>query len=389
MQNLPITSTPPAAQTQAPATPDNGAGPASEPFGSVLARQRANTREPAENGRAAAASAGGSPGSTGSPDSTGSNENADEAPALVPGATEDLLAAFYPLAGLADSAAATSEKPASPAHEANTDAALTSDTVAVPLPATTMVQQSATPPGAAAAIGSGIRPAEPAQFRAQDYSAAAFTDTSSGTLREDSFRAEPEMFGNETAHPALSHDSARVPAPLAQTDAAAAALPQTGSGPAASSAGGTTQLRVDTPLTRNSWGEEFSQKIIWMAAQRGQIAELHLNPPDLGPLDVVLSVSDGQATAMFSSPHAAVRNAVEQALPKLREMLADNGIMLGNATVSDQQPRERQAGLEDGRQNGGNWPARTSAILPASSTHGVNTAAWAGRRHDGMVDIFA
>lgn len=380
MQNLPIASTPPATLTQAPPTPDSGTGPAAEPFDSVLARQRADSRESAENGLAASASAGGTPGST------GNNENTDEAPALVPDATEDLLAAFYPLAGLAGSAATTSDKPALPAHETNTDAALTCNAVAVPLPAATTVQQSATPPGAAA-IGSETRSAVPAQFRAQDYSAAVFTDTSRSTFREDAFQAAPDTFGTETAHPPLYHDSARVPAPLAQIDAATA-LPQTGSGPAASSVAGTTQLRVDTPLTRNSWGEEFSQKIIWMAAQRGQIAELHLNPPDLGPLDVVLSVSDGQATAMFSSPHAAVRNAVEQALPKLREMLADNGIMLGNATVGDQQPRERQAGLEGGRQDGGSWPAKMGDALPAGSAHG-NAAVWAGRRHDGMVDIFA
>lgn len=76
----------------------------------------------------------------------------------------------------------------------------------------------------------------------------------------------------------------------------------------------------------------------WLLPIKDQTAELHLNPPQPGPLDVVINVSGDQATALFTSSHAAVRDAIEQVMPKLRGMLADNGIMLGNATVSDQAP---------------------------------------------------
>jgi flagellar hook-length control protein FliK len=102
------------------------------------------------------------------------------------------------------------------------------------------------------------------------------------------------------------------------------------------------QVTINTPVSHEKWGDEFNQKITWLSNQKEQTAELHLNPPQLGPMDVVLKVSGDQATAFFTSPHAAVREAVEQALPRLREMLADSGIMLGNATVSDQAPRNRQ-----------------------------------------------
>ncbi|HEU0282236.1 MAG TPA: flagellar hook-length control protein FliK, partial [Gallionella sp.] len=98
---------------------------------------------------------------------------------------------------------------------------------------------------------------------------------------------------------------------------------------------------IATPLGNNGWADEFSQKISWISTQQNQVAELHLNPPNLGPLDVVLEISDNQATALFTSPHGAVRDAVENALPKLREILADNGITLGNTTISDQPPRDR------------------------------------------------
>jgi flagellar hook-length control protein FliK len=139
---------------------------------------------------------------------------------------------------------------------------------------------------------------------------------------------------------------------------------------------------IHTPLTQPAWGEEFSQKITWMAGQRNQSAELHLNPPHLGPLDVVLKMNGDQASAIFTSPHAAVRNAIEQALPQLREMLADSGIMLGNASVNDQAAHKNQDNS-----------ARKSSAAKSESTSEIVTNANlltpVQSRHNGMVDTFA
>lgn len=148
-----------------------------------------------------------------------------------------------------------------------------------------------------------------------------------------------------------------------------------------------TSPTITTPLGNNGWADEFSQKISWVSTQQNQIAELHLNPPNLGPLDVVLKISDNQATALFTSPHAAVREAVENALPKLREILADNGIMLGNTTVSDQSPRDRSS---DGFMNQGSGTAaqhEVSDTMPELA--GLLPAVVPVRRHNGMVDTFA
>lgn len=151
-----------------------------------------------------------------------------------------------------------------------------------------------------------------------------------------------------------------------------------------------TSPTIAVPLGNNGWAEEFSQKISWIATQQNQIAELHLNPPNLGPLDVVLKISDNQATALFASPHGAVRDAVENALPKLREILADNGIMLGNTTISDQSPRDRSM---DGFMNQGFGTAAQHGISDtAPEPSGSSPAATQTvpvRRHNGMVDTFA
>lgn len=147
-----------------------------------------------------------------------------------------------------------------------------------------------------------------------------------------------------------------------------------------------TAQTISTPLASPAWGEDFSQKISWMVSQKNQVAELHLNPPNLGPLDVVLKISDNQATALFASPHAAVRDAVESALPKLRELLADNGIMLSNATVGDQSPRDRGTeGSADRKSGASSVDGPTDDVTETSGTLPTTSA----RRHNGMVDTFA
>ena len=105
-------------------------------------------------------------------------------------------------------------------------------------------------------------------------------------------------------------------------------------------------IHVEAGVGQPKWGNEFAQKIVWMGNQQQQVAEIHLNPANLGPVEVMLSITQDQATAQFVSPHASVREAIQDALPRLKEMLADNGIQLGNVTVgaeSFQQRNHQQA----------------------------------------------
>lgn len=145
---------------------------------------------------------------------------------------------------------------------------------------------------------------------------------------------------------------------------------------------------VQTVLPRvgsSDWGGAVGEKVVWMAGQNHQVAELHLNPPSLGPLEVRLSISNDQATALFVSHHSAVRDAIETALPRLREMLADSGIMLGNAMVSSESFSGQQAfdrGEGRGRGEGGREMEMMAEFqgVPVGRT---------GLARDGMVDIFA
>jgi len=142
----------------------------------------------------------------------------------------------------------------------------------------------------------------------------------------------------------------------------------------------------------DQWENQVGQKIVYMVGSEEQTANLTLNPPDLGPMQVVLSITNDQASVTFSSNQLEVRQALENALPRLREMMSESGIALGNASVN--------AGMPDGRQ-AQDQPARSSDGFGRSGRRGddgavggvaeaarpVTRSAILGDR--GMVDTFA
>ena len=97
---------------------------------------------------------------------------------------------------------------------------------------------------------------------------------------------------------------------------------------------------VQTRVGERGWDQAVGDKLVWMVNQKHQVAQLHLNPPDLGPLKIAISLDQSQASAQFFSAHASVREALEVAMPRLREMLAESGITLGNTSVGTEAFRE-------------------------------------------------
>jgi len=144
-------------------------------------------------------------------------------------------------------------------------------------------------------------------------------------------------------------------------------------------------VNVDLPVGQPKWGGEFAQKIVWLTTQQHQVAEIRLNPAHLGPVEVMLSITQDQATAQFSSPHLAVREAIEAALPRLREMMAENGIQLGNVMVgadSFQQENKQQQAHNSAK-------GATTLIGTSTETVGQIETTILPNRHNGIVNTYA
>ncbi len=114
------------------------------------------------------------------------------------------------------------------------------------------------------------------------------------------------------------------------------------------------QASINTPFSQQAaWGEEVGSRVKWMVSSQVQSAELKMNPSHLGPVEVKISVQNDQTTIHFSAQNGAVREALDSAMPRLREMLADNGVNLADVDVSDQSFAQQQKSFEQGRDAAG------------------------------------
>lgn len=148
--------------------------------------------------------------------------------------------------------------------------------------------------------------------------------------------------GRHASTPSPANDTA--PAPQHSTSVALGAIDARAGSEIAAPRGTGPVLHMDQPMGKPGWDSELGNRILWMTRQDVQSAQLRLNPPNLGPLDVRVSVQHEGASVAFVSQHVQVREAIEAALPRLREMLADQGYDLVDVDVSDRSPAREQGG---------------------------------------------
>lgn len=102
----------------------------------------------------------------------------------------------------------------------------------------------------------------------------------------------------------------------------------------------TASLAFNQPFSQAGWNNEVGEKVLWMAAQNLKFADIRLDPPELGSLQVRVTVQNEQAQVSFISPHPAVREALDSQATRLREMMADQGLTLVDVNVSDRESRQ-------------------------------------------------
>jgi len=147
---------------------------------------------------------------------------------------------------------------------------------------------------------------------------------------------------------------------------------------------------IQTPVSRPEWGHELGQRVLWMTGGNGsQQAELKLNPPQLGPLEVRVVVRNDEVSVFFNANHAVTREALEQAMPRLREMLGANGIQLAEANVGGGRDDggERTAFGHDGDRSGGREEAGGAPPEGAGNEPGAPSRLLAGSAR-GLVDTY-
>jgi len=142
---------------------------------------------------------------------------------------------------------------------------------------------------------------------------------------------------------------------------------------------GGTQF-IPQAFGKPGWSEAINQRVMYMVNASEQTATLTLNPPDLGLLQVVISVNNDKADTTFISNNADVRQALQDGMDNLREKMSEAGISLGQSNVNSgaqQQANQQSSGL----QGGGNLSNTLSEPVDHSPTKVIV--------NNGLVDLFA
>lgn len=109
-------------------------------------------------------------------------------------------------------------------------------------------------------------------------------------------------------------------------------------------------MSLETNVQDPDWGEQMGQKIVWLTGRAIQSAEIHLNPADLGPIEVQIKVQNEQAAVTFHAQNNTVRDMLESNVHRLREMMESNGVDLTEVSVGSEDSGA-QYSAKDGGEN--------------------------------------
>jgi flagellar hook-length control protein FliK len=239
-------------------------------------------------------------------------------------------------------------------------------------------------PAPAAAVGAPAAPTSSTSstgssaIAADQSNAAALSALLTQNLISDS--------GTGNSNPGSPGNAPTPAAPPPTATAAAAAFTAAAQLPTASHIGSqqraidSSTMSLASQVGTSAWSDELGTKLTWMAQQGIQSASLQLSPEHLGPLQVNISVHDGQASVWFGADQPDTRAALQQSLPQLRQLFANQGLTLADAGVSRESPRGQD------RQSSARAGSPAAAIAAANDSSGSHTAATGGL---GLLDTYA
>lgn len=140
---------------------------------------------------------------------------------------------------------------------------------------------------------------------------------------------------------------------------------------------------LQVPVGQPGWEGGLGERIQWMLSRNLQQAEIKLTPPELGPLEIKISLHNDQGQVSFMAAHGATREALEAAIPRLREMFNEINLNLANVDVG-----QRQAGGSPG----GETSVATDGLAgeDATASQGQETSPGVTRLlSHGLLDTYA
>lgn len=182
--------------------------------------------------------------------------------------------------------------------------------------------------------------------------------------------------------PALSQGGADMALSSFAAGTSSTLSPQAAGGTNQNSAATSSPLSIQASFYSQEWGEEMGQKIVWMVKNDMQSAELRVNPPHLGPIEIRIAINNDQTSITLSSQHAPVRESLEAGAPRLKELFTEAGLNLANVDISKHSFAEQRE-QQKSSQYLSKQQKEENSSLPSSIESSGNIVA------RGMIDYFA
>lgn len=96
-------------------------------------------------------------------------------------------------------------------------------------------------------------------------------------------------------------------------------------------------------LNREMAGDQVAERIQMMMSKNLKNIDIRLDPPELGRLQIRMNMNGDGTTVHFTVANQQARDVIEQSMPRLREMLAQQGVQLGDTSVQQQSSGQQQS----------------------------------------------
>lgn len=152
----------------------------------------------------------------------------------------------------------------------------------------------------------------------------------------------------------------------------------------------TLATSVNSPEFPKALADRVGMWVNAMGEDGTMSAELHLNPAEMGPISVKISLDGQSAQVDFAAANLETRRAIEASLQMLSASLDEAGLKLGGSGVSDQSPQQQfnqASGQPGGAPAWGDSAGLDSAGGDPHEGRMAAAAAQAGRR--GGLDLYA
>ncbi|MFH4366480.1 flagellar hook-length control protein FliK [Vibrio diabolicus] len=102
------------------------------------------------------------------------------------------------------------------------------------------------------------------------------------------------------------------------------------------------QAQLPLQLTKELANEQVAEKVQMMMSKNLKNLDIRLDPPELGRMQIRMTMNNDVANVHFTVNNPQARDIIEQTLPRLREMLAQQGMQLADSSVQQQNSGQQQ-----------------------------------------------